>query len=91
MKLPLDKLIARLREKKKSYQSLFGPKGLLESEAMMDLAWFCYAFRTTKEPGTDMLINEGRRQVWMRIQEYLNLEPDEIVQLYGAAIRKGDN
>ena len=93
MKVPFEKLVERLREKKKSYQGLFG--NLLEADALRDLAWFCHAHVTTADmtkpiSREEMLIFEGRRQVWLRITEMLNLEPDEIVQLYTSAIRQGD-
>jgi hypothetical protein len=93
LKAPFEKLVERLREKKKSYQGLFG--NLLEADALRDLAWFCHAHHTTADMTKNvnherMLILEGRRQVWLRISEMLNLEPDEIVQLYTSAIRHGD-
>jgi hypothetical protein len=71
--------------RKKSYQSVFGPAGAAGSEAMKDLASFCFAAKTTADPNRDLsLIKQGRREVWLRICEHLHLQPEELAVLYGA-------
>lgn len=71
--------------RKKSYQSIFGPAGAAGSEAVQDLAKFCFATKTTADPNRDLsLIKQGRREVWLRICEHLNLQPEELAALYGA-------
>lgn len=80
-----------LREKKKSYETILGPNGVVGHDSMRDLAWFCFAYETTNVIGDrdQSLINEGRRQVWLRLQEYLHLTPEDLVLLYGRVISQG--
>ena len=69
----------------KSYQSVFGESGAYGSAAMKDLASFCFAFETTADPQRDLsLIKQGRREVWLRIQQHLHLQPEELARLYQA-------
>lgn len=71
--------------RKKSYQSIFGPSGAIGSDAMKDLAKFCYAAKSTAVPNRDLsMVLQGRREVWLRISEHLHLEPEELSTLYGA-------
>lgn len=71
--------------RKKSYQSIFGPAGAAGSDAMKDLAKFCYAAKSTAVPNRDLsMVLQGRREVWLRICEHLHLEPEELAVLYGA-------
>lgn len=71
--------------RKKSHQSLFGPMGIVGSEGMKDLSKFCFAFETTADPNRDLsLIKQGRREVWLRIQQNLHLSPEELAALYKA-------
>lgn len=71
--------------RKKSYQSIFGPVGAIGSDAMKDLAKFCYAAKSTAVPNHDLsMVLQGRREVWLRISEHLNLQPEELATLYGA-------
>lgn len=77
--------LAFLGLRKKSYQSIFGTAGAAGSDAMKDLAKFCFAAKTTADPNRDLsLIKQGRREVWLRICEHLNLQPEELATLYGA-------
>ncbi len=79
--------------RKKSYQSIFGKSGAAGSEAMRDLAKFCYAAKSCAVPNHDLtLVLSGRREVWLRICEHLNLQPEELAALYGAVTidRPGD-
>jgi hypothetical protein len=62
---------------KQFYQRAFGnPWG---QEVLADLLKFCRANETTMhaEPLVQAA-QEGRRQVWLRIQEYLNLSPEDL-------------
>lgn len=72
----------RCRERKKAYQlSLKSPAGQLVCQ---DLADFCRANETCVVPGDEHLtwVLEGRREVWLRIQQHLNLTPDQLATLY---------
>ena len=55
----------------------------LGEEVLRDLARFCRAHESTFHTDARALaMAEGRREVWLRIQNHLNLTPDELWQLY---------
>lgn len=64
-------LIARRSD---AFRSVFaGPSA---AEVLADLEAFCYANRTTVDASqTNMAVLEGRRQVWLHIQQLLNQAP----------------
>lgn len=73
--------LAFLTGKKQNYQRTFGnPWG---EATLADLAWFCRADETCVIPGDHdrTLLLEGRREVWLRIQEYLNYTPEQLFAL----------
>ncbi len=51
-------------------------------EAMMDLAEFCRANETcfASDPRVHARL-EGRRDVWLRIQEHIHLNPDQLMAI----------
>jgi hypothetical protein len=63
-------------------------------EVLRDLAKFCRAHTTTFHPDPRAhALAEGRREVWLRISEHLNLTDDELWRLYGnqpQVVRKPD-
>lgn len=70
-----------LRLRKRAYQFAFpDPKN---SEVLKDLARFCRA-NSSAFNADDRLhaLAEGRREVWLRIQQHLNLQPDELYEIY---------
>jgi hypothetical protein len=73
---------ALLGRRKRSYKMTLGaPAG---DAALRDLAKFCRAHGTTfhpDQPTSDKL--QGRREVWLRIQSFLNLTDEELWNLYG--------
>lgn len=81
-------LLDKLRLRKANYQRTFGPGAPLFG-AMADLANFCRPF------GNDVVIGDhdrtlvlaGRREVFWRIYAHLNLQPDELAELYKANVR----
>jgi predicted alpha/beta hydrolase len=84
-----EKALSFFRERKRSYQQGFGS----ETTALMmaDLARFCRADRSCFDP--DPRIHaalEGRREVWLRIQQHLTKTPEEMIDLYGAIETEGD-
>lgn len=70
-----------LRLRKRAYQVSFpDPKN---NEVLKDLAKFCRANTSTFNPDTRLhALAEGRREVWLRIQQHLNLQPDELYAIY---------
>lgn len=50
---------------------------------LKDLAKFCRAHKTTftKDERLSLLL-EGRKEVWLRIQQHLNLSDDDLWDLY---------
>lgn len=70
-----------LEERKRTYQLCFGtPAG---QAVLMDLAPFCRAAESCGVPGdrdrTFTLL--GRNEVWLRIQNHLNLTPEMLFKL----------
>ena len=66
--------------KKDAYRRVFNTAD--GKEVLADLAVLCFAARTTvdKDP-QQQAANEGRRQVWLRIQRMLHMEDREIMKL----------
>lgn len=77
----------RMLEYKRSYQQACGS----ETTALMmeDLADFCCADRScfNYDPYIHAVL-AGRREVWIRIQQHLNLTPDELLDIFGAITTK---
>lgn len=76
-------------ERKLAYIRLFKPDdkaahiGSVEI-VLKDLAKFCRANKTCFDSDPRKHANlEGRREVWLRIMEHLNLTPDEYWDKYG--------
>lgn len=77
-----ERALAYVLERKRAYQQACGSE---TTRVMMeDLAWFCRADRTCFDlDARKHAMAEGRRQVYLRIQEHLTLTPEQLVQLYG--------
>lgn len=76
------KALTFLQGRKRAYQLAFGsPAGKI---VLADLASYCRANETCLVPGDHdkMVILEARREVWLRIQNHLNLTTDELLVLY---------
>ena len=76
-----EEALAYFTEWKTAYQLLFG-KG--DSVAFADLATFCHERTTCVVPGDreQSYVLEGRRQVILRIRNFLDLTPEQLVQLH---------
>lgn len=77
-----EELMAMLTERKVAYQITFGSQA--GQAVLNDLKPFCRATRTCVVPGeSDMTyVLEGRREVYLRIREHLDLTPEELFDLY---------
>jgi hypothetical protein len=66
-----------LRERKQSYQ--LSLRSVAGQAVLHDLAQFCRASESTFDPDPRVhALKEGRREVWLRIQEHLDLTPEEL-------------
>lgn len=70
-----------LFSKKRAYETVFND-GVDAKVVLKDLAKFCRANETTfHENERAQALLEGRREVWLRIQKYLQTTPDELWEL----------
>lgn len=85
-----------IRDRKTAYQIAMSQPGM--AAVLQDLSKFCHAHETctmlTKDGMIDRdltLMREGRREVWLRIQQHLNLSPKQLYALYtGQQYNPGD-
>jgi hypothetical protein len=57
-------------------------RGVIGRQVLADLNKFCYAARSTLAPDAHTTMrNEGRRQVWLRLQWYLHVDEREVSEL----------
>jgi hypothetical protein len=76
----LDQIRTALGDRQVAYRRAFRcPPG---EEVLADLARFCRATETTMHADARMQANaEGRREVWLHIQEHLQLTEEELWKL----------
>jgi len=81
-----EKARAFLKERQHNYRTTFNtPTGEL---VLKDLAKFCRAHETTfHENDRAHVLAEGRREVWLRIQQHLKMTDEEIWALFGQGVR----
>lgn len=72
-----------IRGLKTAYQLTFPKHSPAQQMVLADLARFCRATESCVVPGNHdkTLILEGRREVWLRLNEYLNLTVEDLYQL----------
>lgn len=68
-----------LAERQHAYRVTF--KGPLAEQVLADLAKFCRAEQSCfhEDPRIHAML-EGRREVWLRIQEHLKLDAEELLR-----------
>ena len=77
-----------LRGKTISYNHVFNRKSVYAVEVLADLAKFCRAHDSTFHPDPRVhALAEGRREVWLRIQQYLEMTAEELMQLQQIKIK----
>jgi hypothetical protein len=71
-----------LTDRKRAYQLAFA--GAAGEAVLLDLVPFCRANETCVVPGDRdrTYVLEGRREVWLRIRDHLDLSPEELVLKY---------
>lgn len=74
-----------LTTRQQAYQAVLGKeKDVMAERVLQDLAKFCRANESTFLPDSRAhAVLEGRREVWLRIQNHLNLSTEELWQKYG--------
>lgn len=77
-----DESLKYFAEWKAAYQAAFAEA--IKGSVFADLAKFCHAYETTVVPGDrdQSYVMEGRRQVYLRIQNFIERTPQELVALY---------
>lgn len=74
---------AKLTELAIAYNRVFDKKNQYTSLVLKDLAEFCRAHASTFLPDARAhAVLEGRREVWLKIQELLELSIDEVYDLH---------
>jgi hypothetical protein len=72
-----------LRNRRMAYLRIFNPESRDAQVVLADLATFCRAGKTTFEPDERLTaVLEGRRQVWLRINQHLKLDEETLWRLY---------
>ncbi len=80
----LRRTIDRITTRKMAYVAVFDPESPTAQEVLKDLARFCRASRSTFHADPRVhAVAEGRREVWLRIQENLHLTEQQLLALYG--------
>lgn len=77
-----EKQRAFLEQRKRNFQLCFGsPAG---QEVLKDLVTFCRGAETFVVPGDRdrTYVLAGRLEVWLRIEQHMNLTPEELFKLY---------
>lgn len=70
-----------LKRRRQHYQLTFA--GPVQQQVLADLAVFCRANESCWHPDPRQhAVLEGRREVWLRIQNHLNLKPEQLYALY---------
>ena len=80
----LSKARAFLLGRKQAYQRRLGGVDIDTRIVLQDLAKFCRAHETTFHPDPRVHAHlEGRREVWLRIASHLNLDEQQLWEIYG--------
>lgn len=80
----IEKAKTFLRGRKFAYHQVFNKENQYTKTVLEDLAKFCRASTSTFHPDERMhAVLEGRREVFLRIQQHLNLSDEEIWDLFG--------
>ena len=71
-----------LFDRQRNYLTVFNPEAPTTKEVLDDLMQFCMADQSTfNVDGRIQAMYEGRRQVWLRIQQHLQLDSQSLWEL----------
>ena len=73
----------KARDVAMAYRERLDPAGVHSRLVLADLATLCHATQSTIVPGDPQgtAFNEGKRQVWLHVQDMLRLAPDDIPEV----------
>lgn len=79
----IDIFIRKLHHTAFAYNRVFDKQSPYTETVLKDLAKFCRAHTTAFHKDQRMhAVLEGRREVWLKIQEYLQMTTEEIYDLH---------
>lgn len=79
-----------LNARKTAYNLVFSEENVYTKQVLEDLKKFCRAERSSFHPDPRLhAVIEGRREVWLRIQDFLTRSITELEEIY--ATPKGDS
>lgn len=82
LKEVVEKVKDYLGLRQQNYQITFA--GEQAQAVLADLARFCRANESTFHPDPYIRCQlDGRREVWLRIEQHLKLSPDQLWKIYG--------
>lgn len=77
-----------IRLRRQSYQNLFNLESKSVRVVLADLARFCRAGQTTFHENQRMSdVLQGRREVWLRLADHLNMTEGELYDLFVRGIK----
>ena len=79
----LERALNFITARRRAYRYVFSQDNQFSRDVLADLARFCRADRSCFH--TDSRVHavlEGRREVWLRITQHLNLSEEELLRLY---------
>lgn len=80
----LDALRGFLTQRRLAYLRTFNVASADVEKVLVDLSRFCRAHKSTGHTDPYMAARlDGRREVWIRIQQHLQLSDEVLWQLYG--------
>ncbi len=91
----LRRLFSFLDQRKRAYQLTFELHQPANVIVLQDLMRFCRAQESTFHPDARIAANlDGRREVFLRIQNHLGLSTEQLLSIYGGdplgAIQQGE-
>lgn len=91
----LERAFGFIHDRAQSYKLTFQTNQPANVAVLADLSKFCRANETCVVPNNrDLsLVLEGRREVWLRIQQHLHLTDEQLLALFSgnSAAFNGDN
>jgi hypothetical protein len=75
-----------------AYHQVFNPNNVYTKDVLKDLAAFCRAHESCFHPNENVAnMLKGRREVWLRIQQYLNMTDQELYEFHKIRSKEDGN